>query len=103
NILLRIIPTTSREKEAFTYYRDASDASIVDSRVLSRTLHLWVRSPPIEGIGEEVLLPEINTRKLCYKLSLFLIRIRTNKNGLDNKHPSCSFFAYLYNHRRLMK
>ncbi|KAG6696713.1 hypothetical protein I3843_09G156900 [Carya illinoinensis] len=24
NILLRIIPTTSREKEAFTYYRDGA-------------------------------------------------------------------------------
>ncbi|GAV92932.1 hypothetical protein CFOL_v3_36310, partial [Cephalotus follicularis] len=33
NILLRIIPTTSGEKEAFTYYRDASDASIVNSSI----------------------------------------------------------------------
>ncbi|KAL0903032.1 hypothetical protein M5K25_028269 [Dendrobium thyrsiflorum] len=30
NILLRIIPTTSGEKKAFTYYRDALDASIID-------------------------------------------------------------------------
>ena len=33
----------------------------------------------------------------------FLIGIGTNKNGWDNKHPSRSYFGYLYNHRRLLK
>ncbi|TYI70060.1 hypothetical protein E1A91_D08G195700v1 [Gossypium mustelinum] len=35
--------------------------------------------------------------------SLFFIGIETKINGWDNKHPSCSYFGYPYNHRRLLK
>ena len=36
NILLRIIPTTSGEKEAFTYYRDECDLIILICLILRR-------------------------------------------------------------------
>ncbi|PIN02101.1 hypothetical protein CDL12_09936 [Handroanthus impetiginosus] len=26
-----------------------------------------------------------------------------NLNGWDNKHPSCSYFGYQYNHQMLLK
>ncbi|KAJ3678791.1 hypothetical protein LUZ61_021292 [Rhynchospora tenuis] len=38
DILLRVIPTTSGEKEAFTYYRDALDASIVNSSIEQKAI-----------------------------------------------------------------
>ncbi|CAN6462648.1 unnamed protein product [Victoria cruziana] len=51
NILLRIIPTTSGEKEAFTYYRDV----------------------PIGGIGEEALHLGINKTKTLLSNSPFFL------------------------------
>ncbi|EEF26886.1 conserved hypothetical protein [Ricinus communis] len=78
-ILLRIIPTTSGEKEAFTYYRDgevykennsfcrvspinaASDASIVDSSIERKVNPTPL--VPIGGIKEEALRLGINNTK----------------------------------------
>jgi len=39
NILLRIIPTTSGEKEAFTYYRDGVICLFFSSSSLMRKTH----------------------------------------------------------------
>lgn len=55
NILLRIIPTTSGEKEAFTYYRDGViwffylPLQILGERHISRDRKIWNNSTLVEG------------------------------------------------------
>ena len=55
NILLRIIPTTSGEKEAFTYYRDGViwffylPLQILGERYISRDRKIWNNSTLVEG------------------------------------------------------
>ncbi|CAN0893047.1 hypothetical protein LINGRAHAP2_LOCUS17925 [Linum grandiflorum] len=56
NILLRIIPTTSGEKEAFTYYRDGvifsflpPSTQVLGERHLSRDRNVRNNSTLVEG------------------------------------------------------
>ena len=55
NILLRIIPTTSGEKEAFTYYRDGViwffylPLQVLGERHISRDRKIWNNSTLVEG------------------------------------------------------
>lgn len=59
---------------------------------------------PIGGRGEEALRLGINKTKTLLENTPFFIWTGTKeKNGWDNKHPSCSYFGYSYNHRRLLK
>lgn len=56
NILLRIIPTTLGEKEAFTYYRDGViwffviyRSQVLGERRISRDKKIWNNSTLVEG------------------------------------------------------
>ena len=66
NILLRIIPTTSGEKEAFTYYRDGAIGLFfyLFSFLFFTALSLK-RKTTLFGIGKKII--EINLRLLKVK------------------------------------
>ncbi|RDY14688.1 Photosystem I assembly protein Ycf3, partial [Mucuna pruriens] len=90
NILLQIIPTTSGEKKAFTYYRDAKGYTYTYGVRQHGERSTTLRNQQHENfVKKKDILP-------C------LIGIGTNKNGWDNKHPSRLYFGYPYNHRRLL-